>query len=218
MFNDRRDAGVQLAERLKEYRDRHDVLVLALPRGGAVTGSEIASRLNALFDIIIVRKLGFPGQPELAIGAVAETGTVVLNHDIISMFTITDEHIQAEVSRQNEEIARRIERYRGGASLTGLRGKTVILVDDGVATGATMKAAITALRKEEIGRMVVAVPVAPPETAEALKHMADEFICMETPLYFMSVGSYYRDFTQVTDEEVVALLQESMALSAARNG
>jgi putative phosphoribosyl transferase len=207
MFRDRSDAGVQLAERLKGYKDREDVIVLALPRGGVVTGHEIARYLNAPLDIIIVRKIGFPGQPEFGIGAVSETGTVFLDQRIVSTYGVTKQYIEEEINRQKEEISRRVKLYRKGGSIRKLDGKVIILVDDGVATGATMKAAIVALRKEKINKVVVAIPVAPPETADEIKKMADEFICIETPPDFMAVGSYYRDFTQITDEEVVRLLE-----------
>ena len=207
MFRDRSDAGVQLAERLKDYKDREDVIVLALPRGGVVTGHEIARYLNAPLDIIIVRKIGFPGQPEFGIGAVSETETVFLNQRIVSTYGVTKQYIEEEINRQKEEISRRVKLYRKGGSIRKLDGKVIILVDDGVATGATMKAAIVALRKEKINKVVVAIPVAPPETADEIKKMADEFICIETPPDFMAVGSHYRDFTQITDEEVVRLLE-----------
>jgi putative phosphoribosyl transferase len=209
MFNDRSDAGIQLASRLKEYKDKKGVLVLALPRGGVVTGYEIARHLNAPLDIVIVRKIGFPGQPELAIGAVSETGTVVLNDYIISGYGVSKEYIESEVSRQKEEIARRVKLYRKGKWLSGLEGKTVILVDDGIATGATMKVAIATLREEKLNKLVVALPVAPSSVAEEIEKMVDEFICIETPLDFMAVGSYYYDFTQVSDKEVVELLRRS---------
>ena len=209
MFNDRSDAGIQLASRLKEYKDKEGVLVLALPRGGVVTGYEIARHLNAPLDIVIVRKIGFPGQPELAIGAVSETGTVVLNDYIISGYGVSKEYIESEVSRQKEEIARRVKLYRKGKWLSGLEGKTVILVDDGIATGATMKVAIATLREEKLNKLVVALPVAPSSVAEEIEKIVDEFICIETPLDFMAVGSYYYDFTQVSDKEVVELLRRS---------
>ena len=209
MFNDRSDAGIQLASRLKEYKDKEGVLVLALPRGGVVTGYEIARHLNAPLDIVIVRKIGFPGQPELAIGAVSETGTVVLNDYIISGYGVSKEYIESEVSRQKEEIARRVKLYRKGKWLSGLEGKTVILVDDGIATGATMKVAIATLREEKLNKLVVALPVAPSSVAEEIEKIVDEFICIETPLDFMAVGSYYDDFTQVSDKEVVELLRRS---------
>jgi len=188
--------------------------VLALPRGGVVTGYEIARAIGAPLDVLIVRKIGFPYQPELAAGAVAETGSVVLNRDIIAMGGLSEEALKPEIDRQKEEIARRVVLYRAGRKLSNLTGKTVILVDDGVATGATMKAAITALKKEHIAKLVVALPVGPPETVEVLRRMVDEFICLETPLYFMAVGAHYGDFTQVTDEEVVKLLQRSTAMAA----
>ena len=209
MFNDRSDAGIQLASRLKEYKDKKGVLVLALPRGGVVTGYEISRNLNAPLDIVIVRKIGFPGQPELAIGAVSETGTIVLNDYIISGYGVSKEYIESEVSRQKEEIARRVKLYRKGKWLSGLEGKTVILVDDGIATGATMKVAIATLREEKLNKLVVALPVAPSSVAEEIEKIVDEFICIETPLDFMAVGSYYYDFTQVSDKEVVELLRRS---------
>ncbi len=210
MFNDRRDAGIQLALKLKEYRDKEGVLVLALPRGGVVTGYEIAHYLNAPLDIVIVRKIGFHGQPELGIGAVSETGAVVLNQFIISTYGVYKDYIEGEISRQKEEISRRVKFYRKGKGLPDLREKTIILVDDGVATGATMKAAISTLREEKLTKLIVALPVAPLDMAQELEQMVDEFICIETPVDFMAVGAYYRDFTQVSDEEVVELLQKSM--------
>jgi putative phosphoribosyl transferase len=209
MFADRRDAGVQLISRLKEYKDQQGVIVLSLPRGGVATGYEIARSLNVPLDIVIVRKIGFPGQPELGIGAVSETGTVVLNTSIISTYGVPKEYIEREVSRQKEEISRRVKLYRKGKRLPSLEGKTVILVDDGVATGATMKSAITTLKEENLKKLVVALPVAPPGVVKELEQMVDTFICIETPFDFMAVGSYYHDFTQVSDEEVVNLLERS---------
>ena len=208
-FRDRRDAGVRLANPLINYKDAKDVLVLALPRGGVVTGYEIASRLNCPFDVIIVRKLGLPWQPELAIGAVAETGRVVLNESIISAYGVSEEYIEGEIARQKIEIRRRISLYRKRGKIHDLKDKVIILADDGVATGATMKAAISTLKAEGIKRLVVAVPVAPPETAAALRQDVDEFICLETPSDFMAVGAYYLDFAQVSDEEVVEILEKS---------
>ena len=209
MFADRRDAGVQLISRLKEYKDQQGVIVLSLPRGGVATGYEIARSLHIPLDIVIVRKIGFPGQPELGIGAVSETGTVVLNTSIISTYGIPKEYIEREVSRQKEEISRRVKLYRKGKRLPPLEGKTVILVDDGVATGATMKSAITALKEDNLKKLIVALPVAPPGVVKELEQMVDIFICIETPFDFMAVGSYYHDFTQVSDEEVINLLERS---------
>ena len=209
MFADRRDAGVQLISRLKEYKDQQGVIVLSLPRGGVATGYEIARSLNIPLDIVIVRKIGFPGQPELGIGAVSETGTVVLNTSIISTYGVPKEYIEREVSRQKEEISRRVKLYRKGKRLPSLEGKTVILVDDGAATGATMKSAITTLKEENLKKLIVALPVAPPGVVKELEQMVDLFICIETPFDFMAVGSYYHDFTQVSDEEVINFLERS---------
>ncbi len=214
MFTDRRDAGLQLAEKLKHYKSCKGVLILALPRGGAVPGLAISRTIGAPLDVLIVRKIGFPGQLELAIGAVSETGAVVLNQRIISDGGVTKKYIEDEISAQKKEIDRRIRLYRGGRRLgfEEVEGKTIILVDDGVATGATMKAAIATLKEEKIKRLIVAVPVSPLETADELRAMADEFVCLYTPSDFMAVGNYYRDFTQVTDEEVSEILKESVAL------
>jgi putative phosphoribosyl transferase len=209
MFADRRDAGLQLAEKLKHYKSSKGVLVLALPRGGAVPGLEIARAIHAPLDVLIVRKIGFPGQLELAVGAVSETGAVVLNQRVISDAGISQKYIEDEISAQKKEIARRMRLYRGGRRLEKVEGKTIILVDDGVATGATMKAAIATLREEKTEKLVVAVAVSPLETADELRMMIDEFVCLYTPSDFMAVGNYYRDFTQVTDEEVAEILKES---------
>jgi putative phosphoribosyl transferase len=208
MFKDRIEAGVQLSLMLREFKDKEGVLVLALPRGGVVTGYKIAHYLNAPLDIIIVRKIGYPGQPELGIGAVSETGTVVLNQSIISAYGVPNDYIMREISRQKEEISRRVKRYRKGKELPSLKGKTIILVDDGVATGATMKAAVNTLKEEKLTKLIVALPVSPPDIADELEQMVDEFVCIETPIDFMAVGTYYHDFAQVSDEQVVELLQK----------
>lgn len=209
MFRDRKDAGIQLAETLKHYKGNSDVLVLALPRGGVVVGFEIAQYLNVPMDVFIVRKLGFPTEPEFAVGSVSETGTVFLNQSVISAYGVTDRYIADETARQKEEISKRVKLYREGKKLEGLENKIIILVDDGVATGATMKAAITTLKKEKIEKLVIALPVAPPSTSAELKEMADEFICLEIPYDFFAVGSYYNNFKQVSDIEVIELLQKS---------
>lgn len=206
MFLDRSDAGIKLSEKLKAYKDNKEVLILALPRGGVATGYEIARILNAPLDVLIVRKIGHPMQPELAVGAVSETGTVVLNPRVLS-FGVSEDYIKDETSIQKEEISRRIELYRKGKGISEIQGKIIILVDDGVATGATIKAAISTLNKEKLKKLVIALPVAPPDTADELKGMADEFICLETPYDFRAVGNYYYDFTQVTDQEVVRYLK-----------
>jgi putative phosphoribosyl transferase len=215
MFKDRTDAGLQLAKKLEEYASRENVLVLALPRGGVVTAAEVARRLKAPLDVLIVRKIGHPWQPELAVGAISETGAIVYNEDIVASSGVTKAYLRSEAARQREEIVRRQRLYRSGIKLVNLRGKTVILVDDGVATGATMKAAVVTLKREHIGKLVVAVPVAPPATAAELQRMVDVFVCLDLPEDFMAVGCYYSEFLQVTDAEVVSLLGDFRGRTAA---
>jgi putative phosphoribosyl transferase len=215
MFKDRKEAGMLLAEKLKDFAGQQNVLVLALPRGGVVTGVEIANRLKAPLDVLIVRKIGHPWQPELAVGAISETGSIVYNEAVVSSVGVTKDYLRGEAARQREEIARRQQLYRGGQKLVDLRGKTVILVDDGVATGATMRAAVEALTREHVGKLVVAVPVAPPDTATVLQRIVDVFVCLEIPDDFMAVGSYYAEFRQIMDAEVVALLGDFRERTAA---
>ena len=207
VYRDRKDAGKQLAENLMHYRDKADVIVLGLPRGGVTVAYEVASVLHCPLDILIVRKIGFPGNPELAAGAVSETGTVVLNEDIVSGYGVSTAYLEGETARQKQEIARRIALYRGGKGIPPFTGKTVILVDDGVATGATVKAAISTLKKEKIAKLVVALPVASQEAEGEIAPMVDEWVCLQAPAGFRAVGQYYDDFTQVEDEEVVAMLK-----------
>jgi predicted phosphoribosyltransferase len=209
IFSDRREAGRALAERLREYAGVQGLLVLALPRGGVTVGFEIARELHCPLDVLIVRKIGSPGNPELAAGALSETGTQVLNADVIASYGIPHRFIEEETGRQRLEIARRLAFYRGSASLPPLAGRTVILVDDGVATGATMKAAIATLRQEGLKKLVVAVPVAPPDTAREIAPTVDEWVCLDTPERFAAVGQFYRDFTQVEDADVVAMLRKA---------
>ena len=206
VFKDRRSAGGELAKKLSEYKNREGVLVLALPRGGVVTGKEVADYLGCPLDVVIVRKLGFPGQPELAIGALSESGTVFLNNDVISSGGVSKEYIEKEITLNRIEIERRVSLYRKGKKLPPLKDKTIILVDDGVATGATIKSAIAAIRAEHPMELVVALPVSPPQTAMELKKIADKLVCLMTPDDFFAVGAHYGDFRQITDEEVVRLL------------
>ncbi|MDA8091028.1 MAG: phosphoribosyltransferase [Nitrospiraceae bacterium] len=208
MFKDRTEAGLQLAKRLAHYKDNKDATVLALPRGGIVPGFEISEKLHVPLDVLIVRKIGFPGQPEFAIGAIAETGSIFLNRNIISAY-VPESYLNKEIERQKDEIARRVALYRGGKSLGGLEGRTIILVDDGVATGSTMKAGIMALKEQRIKKLVIALPVAPYDTAQELKGMCGELICLDTPEYMGSVGSFYMDFCQVSDEEVTEFLRKT---------
>ena len=209
VYLDRKDAGKRLAEKLMHHRDKADVIVLGLPRGGVTVACEVAKALHCPLDILIVRKIGFPGNPELAAGAVSETGTVVFNEDIVSHYGVSREYLEKETARQQEEIARRIALYRGGEGVPPLAGKTVILVDDGVATGATMKAAISTLKKESIAKLVAALPVASREAEQEMSTLVDEWVCLQAPAVFRAVGNFYVDFTQVEDEEVVAMLKET---------
>jgi len=211
VYKDRKDAGRQLAEKLSRYGDKTDVIVLGLPRGGVTVAYEIAKVLHCPLDILIVRKIGFPGNPELAAGAVSETGSVVFNENIVTAYGVSKAYLEQETARQQEEIARRITLYRGGAGVPLLEGKTVILVDDGVATGATLKAAISTLKEERLARLVVALPVASQSAEQELAAMADEWVCLQAPAGFMAVGQYYSDFTQVEDDDVVAMLNQGAA-------
>ncbi len=205
-FRNRTEAGRRLAEKLAAYADRPDILVLALPRGGVPVGYEVARALGAPLDVFLVRKLGVPGYEELAMGAVATGGVRVLNDEIVQGLGISEHAIDAAVGREMQELARRERLYRGDRPPPDVAGRTVILVDDGLATGATMRAAIRALRPQHPTRIVVAVPTASPDTAEALKAEADDVFCATTPEPFFAVGHWYDDFTQTTDEEVRELL------------
>ena len=210
-YKDRTDAGKQLAERLAPYKDKADVIVLGLPRGGVPVAYEVASALHAPLDVYLVRKLGAPGQEELAMGAIATGGVMLLNHDVIRELDISDEIIRAISMREWQEMARREGLYRGDRPLPEVAGKTVILVDDGLATGFTMRAAIAALKKQGPARIVVAVPVAAAQTAAELSSEVDELVCLFTPDQFYAVGLWYGDFRPVTDEEVHTLLLSSSA-------
>jgi predicted phosphoribosyltransferase len=205
-FRNRTDAGRQLAEKLAAYANRPDVLVLALPRGGVPVGFEVARELGAPLDVFLVRKLGVPGYEELAMGAVATGGVRVLNDEIVRGLGISEHEIDAAAARELQELARRQRLYRGDRPLPDIAGRTIILVDDGLATGATMRAAIAAVRQPQPARIVVAVPTASPDTCEALKAEADDVVCAMTPEPFLAVGHWYEDFTQTTDDEVRELL------------
>jgi predicted phosphoribosyltransferase len=209
LFKDRRDAGKQLAQELTAYAGRPDVIVLALPRGGVPVAYEVARALNAPLDIFIVRKLGLPGHEELAIGAIASGGVRVLNEDIVRALNIPEAVIESIARRELQELERRERTYRGNRPPPEVRGRTVILVDDGLATGASMRAAVAALRAQNPARIVVAVPTAAPETCEAFESEVDEIVCAMTPEPFYGVGRWYEDFSQTTDEEVRALLEEA---------
>ena len=206
-FRDRAEAGRELGERLAaEYAGRPDVLVLALPRGGVAIGREVADILDAPLDVLVVRKLGFPGQDELAMGAIASGGARVLNEALLEQTGLPRDRVDAVVDRELEELRRREQLYRGNRPAPDVSGKSVIVVDDGLATGSTMLAAVQALRSEEPARIVVAVPTAPPQTCSALEDVADEVVCLRQPYPFYAVGLSYEDFSEVGDEEVRRLL------------
>lgn len=211
MFEDREDAGDQLAEVvLEELGDEADAVVLALPRGGVPVGLQVARRLDAPLDIFLVRKLGAPGHPELAMGAIATGDVRILNDDVVDQLRIPQQWIDEVTEEERIELHRREEAYRGELPRQDVTGHTAVLVDDGLATGASMQAAIQALRALSPKRIVVAVPVSSPDTCANLASQADEVICAETPRPFVSVGAWYHDFTQTTDEEVRELLREAV--------
>jgi len=208
MFKNRTEAGKRLAARLLGYKSEQP-LVLALPRGGVPVAYEVAAELDAPLDVIVVRKLGAPGQPELGIGAVVDGDhpQSVLNEDVMSLLHVSDAYLQREVAAELQEIRRRQERYRGGQPPAPIKGHTVIVVDDGIATGGSVRAALRGVRRAAPLRLVLAVPVAPPETIAALQSEADTIVCLSTPEFFHAVGQFYANFTQTTDEEVIELLE-----------
>jgi predicted phosphoribosyltransferase len=214
IFQDRADAGRRLAEKLEQYRGP-DTVVLAIPRGGVVVGFEVARLLEAPLDVIVPRKIGAPYQPELAIGAVAGEDVCVLDQDSIRYLGVSEEYLEEEVLRQREEIVRRRTLFRGDRPAPSLEGKTVILVDDGVATGYTTVAAAREIRKNKPGKLVLAVPVAPTESVGRLKPEVDELIVLETPEPFFAVGSWYYQFEQTSDDEVISLLRRAWAPESA---
>jgi len=208
-FRDRSDAGRQLAEKLMAYADRTDVIVLALPRGGVPVGFEVAQALHAPLDVFLVRKLGLPGHEELAMGALAMGGVRVLNEEVVGTLRIPEDVIDEVTAQQQRELKRRECAYRDDRPPPDVQGRTVILVDDGLATGSTMRAAIAALRQLGPARIIVAVPVGAPQTCAEFTQEADETICAHTPERFHAVGLWYDDFSQTTDEEVCYLLERA---------
>ncbi len=202
MFKDRVQAAKQLAERLQHYKDRKDALVVAIPRGGVVTGEAVAKNLGLPLDIVVVRKLGHPWDPELAAGAVDADGEVTLNAGL----RLSQEDVQAVAEREKEEIVRRVREYKNGEA-TDLSGKNVILADDGIATGQTLIAAVKYIKRHGAARVIVAAPVASPQATDVLKEIADEVVVLDQPENFMAVGQFYEDFPQVSDQTVKDLLK-----------
>ncbi len=214
-FTDRAEAGRALAALLVGYRNREDVVVLGLPRGGVPVAYEVAIALHVPLDVIVVRKLGAPGQPEFAVGAIASGGISVLNEDEAELFDDSPQ-LWAQIAHENKELRRREALYRNDRLPLSLKGRTVILVDDGAATGATMRAAVRAARRLAAHRVIVAVPVAPAQSVETLRSEADEVVCIITPASFRCVGEWYRDFEQTGDTEVSMLLAQARALDHRR--
>ena len=212
MFKDRSDAGRQLASRLARYTALEPVVV-GLPRGGLPVAAEVADRLGAPLDIIVVRKIGLPRQPELGIGAVAEGGIRVLNDVLVEEVGIEPIELEAATARERVELARRVHRYRGERSAVPVDGRVVIVIDDGLATGYTARAAIEAIRQGGARRVILAVPVAPEDSVAAMRGVADEVVVVDTPPRFFAIGDFYEDFAQTSDEEVVSLLERAAARS-----
>jgi putative phosphoribosyl transferase len=213
-FEDRYDAGRQLAAALDAYAGRDDVLVVALPRGGVPVGYEVAHALGVPLDLMQVRKLGVPGHEELAMGAIASGGVRIVSESVVDALQIPERVIATVAAAEAQELERRERIYREGRHFPDVRGRTVILVDDGLATGSTMRAAAAALRSLGAGRLVAAVPVAPPETCDALREVVDEVVCARTPEHFIAVGEWYVDFAQTSDAEVSDLLRRAAGRGA----
>jgi len=214
LFEDRVDAGKKLAKELSKYANRSDVLILALPRGGVPVAFEVAKELNVKMDVFIVRKLGVPGNEELAMGAISSDNVLVLNEDIVKSFQIPERVINMVAGNELKELERREHTYRGDRPKPEISGSTVILIDDGLATGATMRAAASAIKTKNPAKIVVAVPTGAPDTCELFKREVDEVICIATPEPFYGVGAWYGNFSQTTDEEVCELLDKARALPA----
>ncbi|HAT6936654.1 TPA: phosphoribosyltransferase [Legionella pneumophila] len=212
-FQDRYQAGQLLGDKLKSYANRNDVIVLALPRGGVPVAAMISEVINAPLDLMIVRKLGVPGHEELAFGALASNKITVYNEELLQYLQLSQKDINQVISQEENELARRNRTYRGDKPFPDLKNKIVILVDDGIATGASMRVAVLALRKESPKKIIVAVPVAPEDMNDIMKNVADEYVCLISPLSFNAVGLWYEDFSQTEDEEVLYLLNKSYGRS-----
>lgn len=207
MFRDRTDAGKRLAEILTKFKNENPI-ILAIPRGGVVVADEIAKNLNANLDIIVPRKIGAPGNPEMAIGAVAQDGSLYIDENLVKDLGVSENYIKKEMKKELQEIERRLKKYRKRKKYPSFKNKTLILVDDGIATGATMKAAIQFLKKQNPKKIIVAVPVAPRDTVNELEKIVDEVIVVEKPIFMGAIGEFYVDFRQVEDEEVINILKK----------
>ena len=208
IFKDRQEAGRRLISKLQKYKSKAGVIVLGLPRGGVVVAFEIAQGLNLPLDLIVTRKIGAPDSPEFAIGAITEKGESVFDETTISIYGINQKYIDEEIKKEKKEAERRLKVYRGNRPLLNLQGKTAILVDDGVATGLTLRAAIRSVKTKNAKQIIVAVPVIAQDSLEKIKNEVDEIIYLDSPLYFSAVGSFYESFIQTEDEEVVELMNK----------
>ncbi len=209
VFENRHDAGKQLAKKLENYGNDEDTVVLAIPRGGLEIGFELAKHLNVPLDVIISKKIGFPGDSEFAIGAVCYGGEVILDEPIIKDYNVDESYINGEVKKLNESINEKYKKYKGEAKFPDLKGKIVIITDDGIATGHTMLAAINFAKKKHAKKIVVAVPVCPVEIHDKIEKIVDEFVALDTPLSFIAIGQFYEEFNQVTDEEAIKYLKDA---------
>ena len=209
IFADRQDAGQQLAQKLTNYRNNQTVIILGLPRGGVIIAAEIAKQLNVPLDIVVPRKIGHPYSPEFAIGAVTETRQTIFNQEIIANENIDKNYLDQETKNQQQEAQRRLQAYRSDKNLINFKDKIIILVDDGVATGLTMQAAIKAVKTQKPQKIIIAIPVIAPDTLAKLNNEVDEIIYLSAPDFFQAVGQFYQDFPQTTDEEVINVLDKA---------
>lgn len=206
VFNDRIDAGIQLANELLKWKDDKEAVVIGLPRGGVPVAHEVAKMLHLPLDVVCPRKIGAPYNKEYAIGAITETGEGIFSEGVINSLGIPQDYIASEVENQKLEAQKRVKLYRQGKPARTVKGKTVILIDDGLATGSTMKAAIRSLRSEGVEAIVVGVPVSPPDTLRDIQELVEEVICLSAPPFFQAVGQFYHDFSATEDEEVIAIM------------
>jgi predicted phosphoribosyltransferase len=211
MFENRKDAGEKLVNRLQNYKNRQNTIVVGLPRGGVVVAFEVAQKLQLPLDIVATRKISMPGNPEAAIGAVTPDGNKVFDQDFISEVEIEQDYLDNEIAKEIKEAKRRIKVYRENRKPLNLAGKTVLVIDDGVATGSTIRAAVKSIRSQDAKKIVIAVPVAPREFLKKIASEVDEIVCLETPPYFVAVGEVYKDSTQTSDDEVVRLMRKSVS-------
>jgi putative phosphoribosyl transferase len=205
-FEDRQDAGQQLATALKKYKNNKNTYIMALPRGGVVIGHEVAKKLKLPLDVVVPRKIGAPYNEEYGIGAITETGRVIYDDEAIKSVNATKEYISKKVKEETREAKRRINKYRGSRPPLELKNKTVILVDDGIATGLTMQAAIRSVKDRKAKKVIVAVPLSAKDSLKKIKKEADEVVCLDVPIFFTALGSFYGNFEQTTDKEVIKLL------------